>query len=85
MNKEFTWAPVVPLIGGHALGFEKAFGKPPVAIYSYPGIDNDNEYVTYQNETLGRNLEFKTFEPTDLVFEQKINAICCTPPLKLAA
>jgi site-specific DNA-cytosine methylase len=80
MNKEFTWAPMVPLIGGHALGFEKAFGKPPVAIYSYPGIDNDNEYVTYQNETLGRNLEFKTFEPSDLVFEQKINAICCTPP-----
>ena len=31
-NTEFTWAPLVPLIGGFPIGVEKAFGKPPVLI-----------------------------------------------------
>lgn len=37
------------------LGAEKAFGKPPAAIYSYDGFqDNDSHYVNYQQNTLGR-------------------------------
>ena len=34
-KKEITWAPLIPLIGGQMLGAERAFGKPPTAIYSY--------------------------------------------------
>jgi hypothetical protein len=85
MKKDYTWIPLVPLIGGHALGAEKAFQKPPEFIASYPGIDNDNEYINYQNNILGRKLKYKAYEPNDLTFECKINAVFCTPPLKLAA
>jgi|TARA_B110000977_G_scaffold124963_1_gene159999 site-specific DNA-cytosine methylase len=54
-KREITWAPLIPLIGGQMLGAEKAFGKPPAAIYSYDGFqDNDSHYVNYQQNTLGR-------------------------------
>lgn len=54
-KREITWAPLIPLIGGQMLGAEKAFGKPPTAIYSYDGFqDNDSHYVNYQQNTLGR-------------------------------
>ena len=52
-----TWAPLVPLIGGQMLGAEKAFGKPPVAIYSYDGFEaNDSHYINYQNNVKKRGL-----------------------------
>ncbi len=82
---EFTWAPLIPLIGGFPLGTEEAFGKSPVAIYSFDGISNDLHYINYQNNTKGKNLEFKTFDQDDYTFERKINFIVGTPPLMLAA
>ena len=58
-KKEITWAPLIPLIGGQALGAEKAFGKPPEAIYSFGGFEaNDNHYVNYQQNTLGRDIPY---------------------------
>ena len=52
-----TWAPLVPLIGGQMLGAEKAFGKPPVAVYSYDGFEaNDSHYVNYQNSVRNADL-----------------------------
>lgn len=77
----FTWAPLVPLIGGFPIGIEEAFGKPPEAIYSYPGIGNDEHYVNYQQNTLGRkDIDFVTFDPSDTSFIKKINLVVCTPP-----
>ena len=58
-NTEFTWAPLIPLIGGFPLGTEQAFGKSPVAIYSFDGISNDLHYINYQNNTKGKNLELQ--------------------------
>ena len=82
---EFTWAPLIPLIGGFPLGTEEAFNKQPVAIYSFDNIPNDLVYENYQNNTKGKNLEFKTFKQNDYTFERKINFIVGTPPLMLAA
>lgn len=80
-TQKFTWAPLVPLIGGFPVGIEMAFGTPPEAIYSYPGIGNDEHYVNYQQNTLGRkDVEFVTFPPEDLSFIKKINLVVCTPP-----
>ena len=78
--ENFTWAPLVPLIGGFPVGIEQAFGKPPELIASYPGIVNDEHYVNYQQNILKRDVQFKTYDPSDDVFEQKINLIVCTPP-----
>ncbi len=80
-KQAFTWAPLVPLIGGFPVGVEHAFGTPPEAIYSYPGIGNDEHYVNYQQNTLGRkDVDFVTFAPDDTSFVKKINLIVCTPP-----
>ena len=84
-NTEFTWAPLIPLIGGFPISTEQAFEKPPVAIYSFNGLGNDLVYENYQNNTKGKNLEFKTFKQDDYTFERKINFIVGTPPLMLAA
>lgn len=81
MNKDFTWIPHIPLIGGFPIGAEMAFGKPPEFIASLPGFGkNDSHYINYQNVTLGRNLEYKAIEPDDLTFERKINLVVSTPP-----
>jgi site-specific DNA-cytosine methylase len=80
-TQKFTWAPLVPLIGGFPVGIESAFGTAPEAIYSFPGIGNDEHYVNYQQNTLGRkDVKFVTFPPEDTSFIQKINLIVCTPP-----
>ena len=77
---EFTWVPLIPLIGGFPLGTEEAFGKSPVAIYSFPGLGNDLQYINYQNNVKNLNLEYKVFEQDDYQFEKKINFIIGTPP-----
>lgn len=80
-NHNFTWAPLIPLIGGFCLGAEKAFGKPPEAIYSFPGIGNDEHYVNYQQNTLGRkDVDYVILDSADDTFLQKINLVVCTPP-----
>lgn len=58
-NEDITWVPLIPLIGGQMLGAEKAFGKPPSAIYSYEGFQaNDSHYVNYQNKVKQRGIEY---------------------------
>ena len=80
IKTDFTWATIMPLIGGMPLGTEKAFGKPPEAIYSYAGIPNDEHYVNYQHNTLGRkNIPFVTIDPNDNSFIKKVNLVVCTP------
>lgn len=77
---DITWAPLIPLIGGQMLGAEKAFKKPPIAIYSYDGFQsNDEHYVHYQQNIKGRkeiqyiNLDSETVVP-------HIDVISGTPP-----
>ena len=81
MNKQdFKWAPIIPLIGGFPLGAEEALGKPPEFIASYTGFwKNDEHYVNYQNETLGRDIRYLNLDE-DREFSQKINIIVGTPP-----
>lgn len=84
MKNDITWAPLIPLIGGSPLGAEKAFNKPPEAIYSYDGFQaNDSHYVNYMNNVKGRGLEYILLDNSSE--KGKIDVISGTPPLKLAA
>jgi len=75
---DITWAPIIPLIGGQMLGAEKAFGKPPEAIYSYEDFGaNDSHYVHYQQNVKGRNVEYKMIPESA---SRHINVISGTPP-----
>jgi len=76
-----TWAPLVPLIGGQMLGAEKAFGKPPVAIYSYDGFEaNDSHYINYQNNVKKRGLEYIVLNEANPMPKHKVDVISGTPP-----
>ena len=74
-----TWASHIPLIGGQMLGAEKAFGKPPEAIYSYDGFQaNDSHYVNYQNNVKGRGLEYRLLDEGPPI--HKVDVVSGTPP-----
>lgn len=81
LNKqEITWAPIIPLIGGFPLGAERAINKPPEYIGSYSGFwANDQHYVNYQNNTLGRDIPYINFTE-ELDFKKKVNIVVGTPP-----
>jgi site-specific DNA-cytosine methylase len=77
---DITWAPLIPLIGGLPLGAEKATGKPPEAIYSYEGFEaNDGQYVNYQQETLGRPIQYIPIDEGTNT-PKKVNLVVATPP-----
>jgi len=76
--KDITWAPIIPLIGGQMLGAEKAFGKPPEAIYSYADFAaNDSHYVNYQQNVKGRDVQYIMIPESP---NRHINVISGTPP-----
>ena len=80
MSKDITWAPLIPLIGGQGLGAEKAFGKPPEAIYSYGGFEaNDSHYVNYQQNTLGRDVPYVLLDSENPNIK-KVDVVSGTPP-----
>lgn len=75
------YAPHIPLIGNFPLGAEKILQKPPERIYSLPGFyNNDQHYINYQNNILGRNIEYVPLDPSDREFKEKIHIIVGTPP-----
>lgn len=77
--KEVTWAPLIPLIGGFPLGAEKAFGKPPEAIYSYSDFKkNDSHYVHYVNEIRRANVPYELLD--EEYKQRQIDVIVGTPP-----
>ena len=79
-KKDITWAPLIPLIGGQGLGAEKAFGKPPEAIYSYGGFEaNDSHYVNYQQNTLGRDVPYVLLDSENPNIKQ-VDVVTGTPP-----
>lgn len=51
MEQKLRWAAYQPLIGGMAIGAERAFGSQPICILSYEGVANDDLYASYMNET----------------------------------
>ena len=76
---DITWAPLIPLIGGQMLGAEKAFGKPPEAIYSFQGFEaNDSHYVNYQQNVKGRDIKY--VDLTEAKPGRQIDVISGTPP-----
>jgi site-specific DNA-cytosine methylase len=76
---DITWVPHIPLIGGQMLGAEKAFGVPPLAIYSYNGFQaNDSHYVNYQNNVKGRGLEYRLLDDGPPI--HKVDVVSGTPP-----
>lgn len=78
--EDITWAPIIPLIGGFPLGAELAIGKPPKFIASYSGFEgNDEHYVNYQTNTLGRDIEYINLTEQDN-YTDKVNIVVCTPP-----
>lgn len=75
---DITWAPIIPLIGGQMLGAERAFGKPPEAIYSYEDFGaNDSHYVNYQQNVKGRDVQYIMIPESQ---SKHINVISGTPP-----
>jgi site-specific DNA-cytosine methylase len=75
---DITWAPIIPLIGGQMLGAEKAFGKPPEAIYSYADFGaNDSHYVNYQQNVKGRDIQYIMIPESS---SHHISVISGTPP-----
>jgi hypothetical protein len=83
-KNNITWAPLISLIGGMPLGAEKAFGKPPEAIYSYDGFQsNDSHYVNHMNTVRGNNLDYVLIDEKTTL--PRVDVVCGTPPLKLAA
>lgn len=80
-DNNVTWAPHIPLIGGFPLGAERAIGTPPKLIASLDGFwANDQHYVNYQNNTLGRDISYNVLNPEDKTFKEKVNIIVSTPP-----
>lgn len=52
---DIRWVAYQPLIGGAAIGAERAFGSPPTCILSYKGVINDDLYDHYMNSVRGVN------------------------------
>jgi len=76
MKNDITWMAAQPLLGGLALGCERALGSRPVACYSYQGIGNDQHFLNYY-ESQGQGIPYfildggllsfaKTFETQDM-------------------
>lgn len=63
-----------PLIGGMGIGFEKAFGVPPIAIIT-AGFDNDKHYIKYMNETRDLNIPIINMESDYETFKSKDDEI----------
>lgn len=80
LQNDFTWAPIIPLIGGFPIGAEMALGKPPELIASYDGfLANDQIYAMH----VARSNECKSLEYRNLFKDrtkQHIDIIVCTPP-----
>lgn len=80
-QNDLTFIPIIPLIGGFPLGAERAMGKPPEFVSSLDGFwKNDSQYMNYQNNTLGRDIEYRTLDPLDRDFKEKVNIVVGTPP-----
>lgn len=47
--KDIRWVAYQPLIGGAAIGAERAFNTLPTCILSYNGVANDDLYDNYVN------------------------------------
>lgn len=54
-DNKINWVSLQNLIGGLAIGTEKAFGTPPMMIV-HQGWANDKHYIKYMNETRGLNI-----------------------------
>jgi len=80
MASQYTFAPVIPLIGGFPLGAELALEKPPKAIYSYSGFEaNDSHYVYYQNAIKNRNIDYINISEQEDSYTD-VDIVMCTPP-----
>lgn len=55
MSGKINWVSLQNLIGGLAIGTEKAFGSPPLMIV-HQGWANDKHYIKYMNETRKLNI-----------------------------
>lgn len=90
--EKINWVSLQNLIGGNALGAEKAFGTVPLMIV-HQGLKNDEHYINYMNNTRGLDIpivqmdnEYTTFvtEEGEKIFNDVINnnhihVAVCTP------
>ena len=80
MSKEIKWGALIPLIGGFPLGAERALETPPTTVMSYTGFwANDQHYMNYQNNTLGRSIPYVNLTENES-FNQKLDIVVATPP-----
>lgn len=50
------WVAFQPLIGGCAIGAQRAFGSRPTAVLDYDGVGNSELYINYINNIKGNNI-----------------------------
>lgn len=75
MKEDLRWAPVIPLIGGLALGAARATGRKPDGIYSYEAFaDNDQHLVGYW-----RDVPYELWDATRRAGRHVDLAVICPP------
>ena len=53
MQNNYTYASIIPLIGGETIAMQNAFGKKPEYILSYSGFKaNDSQLLNYYDNTV---------------------------------
>lgn len=76
--RDISWAPIIPLIGGFALGAEKVLGTKPKFVGSYLGFgQNDALYVDHLRKN-GYDGEYRNM--IDDQREEHVDIVVCTPP-----
>ena len=80
-NKKWTWAPIIPLIGGMPLAMEKVLGTKPECVFSY-GLfgGNDSHYLNYIRNQ-GWDGDYIVLDAEDAPTEfPELDIVAGTPP-----
>lgn len=72
---KYTYASIVPLIGGETIGMQNAFGTRPEYVLSYEAFQaNDSQLLNYYNNEVPYRLLDKANDPVEKV--DVINSTC---------
>lgn len=74
---DYTYASIVPLIGGETIGMQNVFGKRPEYILSYSAFEaNDSQLLNYYNREVPYYLIDKNQAPSLFKSVDVVNSVC---------
>jgi len=81
-TKKYTYAAIVPLIGGNHLGLMNTFdGQLPEYVLSYAAFKgNDSHYINYLRTTKNWNGDYITLDEQPNYVAEYADIFCCTAP-----